>query len=89
MTLDSELQAKYFASLASGEALLMHITQWSHNQLFLFPSGAGDYNIVLARPSVVITVLVDHAPELNETEKKTGVNYGNFFWGSDHVGNNN
>ena len=31
--------------------------------------------------------MVNHAPEITPDELKTGKSYGNFFWGSDHVGN--
>ena len=89
-TLDSELQAKYFASLAAGESLLMHITNWSHNQLFLSPSGSGDYNAVLSRPlSRLDTLIVNHAPEITGDELKEGKTYSTYFWGSDNATTNN
>ena len=89
-TLDSELQAKYFASVASGESLLMHITNWSHNQLFLSPSGTGDFNAVLNRPlSRLDTVCTSLAPEITQEELAKGINYATLFWASDNVTNNN
>ena len=89
-TLDSELQAKYFASVAAGESLLMHITNWSHNQLFISPSGTGDTNAVLARPlSRLDTICTSFAPELTADELARGINYATLFWASDNATNNN
>ena len=89
VTLDSELQAKYFASVAAGESLLMHITNWSHNQLFVSPSGSGDINCVLARPlSRLDTIMTSFSPELTQTEIQKGLNYATMFWASDDPARN-
>ena len=88
-TLDSELQAKYFASVAAGESLLLHITDWSHNQLFVSPSGNGDTNCVLSRPlSRLDTIMTTFCPELTEAEIHKGQNCATMFWASDDPARN-
>ena len=47
-----ELQAKYVASVASGESLLMHIANSSHNQLFISPIRVWRHELCLGAPAV-------------------------------------
>ena len=68
----------------------MHITQWSHNQIFLSPAGTGDYNAVLSRPlNRLDTLIVNHALEITADELKEGKTYSTYFWGSDSANTNN
>ena len=78
-TLDSALQEKYFASLARGDALLIHSQQMSNNEVFLSPS-QGSFSVSLNRPvSRLASVFVSWCRELSAADIAGGRNYANCF----------
>ena len=83
-TLDSQLQNKFFESLAAGEALLLHTQCWSHNQVYIAPAQDGSYNASINRPvSRLDTCIVSHAPEITADDQAKGLQYSTWFWGGD------
>ena len=69
-TLQSELQNKYFQSLAQGDSLILHCQSWSHTQLFLAPGDDGSHNASLNKPlSRIDTVIATYTPEIADTTK--------------------
>ena len=82
-TLDSQLQNKFFESLAAGEALLMHTQCWSNNQVYVAPAADGSYNASINRPvSRLDTCIVTAAPEIQPAQKNAGLQYSTWFWGA-------
>ena len=63
VTLDSALHEKYFASLARGDAMLIHTKCWSHHEMFVTPS-QGSFEVSLDKPlSRLATAFVSYAKE--------------------------
>ena len=79
VTLDSALQEKYFASLARGDAMLIHTKCWSHHEMFVTPS-QGSFEVSLDKPlSRLATVFVSYAKEKSAADKAGGSSYVNSF----------
>ena len=79
ITLDSALQEKYFASLARGDAMLIHTKCWSHHEMFVQPS-QGSFEVSLDKPlSRLATVFVSYAKEKTAADKAGGESYVNSF----------
>ena len=86
-TLQSELQEKFFQSLAAGESLILHTQSWSHSQLFLAPGADSSYNSSLNKPlSRIDTIIASHAPEITDADKDTGQHYCNWLYGGQGFG---
>ena len=78
LTLDSSLQEKYFASLARGDALLVHTKQFSSNEIHLVPS-QGSFSVSVNRPvSRLATVFASYSTEITSASP-AGVKYCNNF----------
>ena len=79
ITLDSALQEKYFQSLSSGQAMLLHTKQFSHQEMFLAPS-QGSFECTVTKPlSRLSTVFVSFVTELTLSEQQEGKSYVNTF----------
>ena len=80
VSLDSALQEKYFAQLASGGTLLYETTQFSTSEVFLAASQNGDLAASINKPvSRLNSVFVTFVPLLSPADKAGGRQLVNTF----------
>lgn len=84
VTLDSALQEKYFAQLASGGTLLLEAAQFHSSEIFLFGNQSGQLAASLNKPvSRLNSVFCSFVPVLSPADKLAGKQVVNTFQGYD------
>ena len=82
VTLDSSLQEKYFAQLASGGTLLLESTQFSSTEVFLPQNQSGQFACSVNKPvSKLNSVFCTFVPILTAADKLNGKQVVNTFQG--------
>ena len=88
ITLDSELQNRYFQQLASGQSLLWSGSQWDTNEVFIPVNTQGQFAATIAKnASRLMTVFNTFVPRLTPEEKQAGRQYCNTFKSYGEFGN--
>ena len=82
VTLDSSLQEKYFAQLASGGTLLLESTAFSSSDVFLPANQSGEFACSINKPvSRLNSVFCSFVPVLSAADKLNGKQVVNTFQG--------